>query len=134
MADHVRREGVGPALVLCSPARRARETAERIVPALVDDPPVEFDDELYDTSAQCLLERLRAIDDAAPSVMLIGHNPSLEALAVDLAGRGAKLDELRRKYPTAALATLEFAGSWRDLGPAKAELTDFVTPKTVAKG
>ena len=40
---------------------------------------------------------------------------------------------MRRKYPTGALATLEFAGSWSDLAPASAELTDFVTPKRLAK-
>jgi phosphohistidine phosphatase len=51
----------------------------------------------------------------------------------DLAGSGAKLAAVRRKFPTGALAPLEFAGPWRELGPGTATLADFVTPKQLAK-
>jgi phosphohistidine phosphatase len=40
---------------------------------------------------------------------------------------------LRRKYPTAALATLEFDGPWRALEPGRATLTRFIWPKQLAK-
>jgi phosphohistidine phosphatase len=57
----------------------------------------------------------------------------VEQLARSLAGSGRNLAGLRRKYPTGALATLEFSGRWGDLRPGRAELTDFVTPKQLAK-
>src|SRR3954449_1091120 len=129
IAEHLGREGVTPALVLCSSARRTRETLERIAPALGEGIPVQIERELYAASEQRLLERLRAVEDGVESVMLIGHNPGVEQLALSLAGRGQNRAGLRRKYPTGALATLDFSGRWGDLQPGRAELTDFVTPK-----
>jgi phosphohistidine phosphatase len=133
IAEHLGREGVTPALVLCSSARRTRETLERIAPALGEGIPVQIERELYAASEQRLLERLRAVEDDVESLMLIGHNPGVEQLALSLAGSGQNLAGIRRKYPTGALATLEFSGRWGDLQPGRAELTDFVTPKQLAK-
>jgi phosphohistidine phosphatase len=65
--------------------------------------------------------------------MLIGHNPAVEQLALTLAGGGQGLAVLSVKYPTGALATLEFSGRWGDLRPGSAELTDFITPKQLEK-
>ena len=132
IAEHLGREGVTPALVLCSSARRTRETLERIAPVLGEGISVQIERELYAASEQRLLERLRAVEDGVESLMLIGHNPGVEQLALSLAGRGQNLAGLRRKYPTGALATLEFSGRWGDLQPGRAELTDFVTPKQLA--
>jgi phosphohistidine phosphatase len=134
IAKYLRREGIVPDLVLCSSALRTRQTLERIAPAWGDDVRVEVEAELYAASAGELLERLRAVADDVESVMLIGHNPGIEELALSLAGSGDELPALRRKYPTAALATLEVDGPWRDLAPGGAELTDFVKPKQLAKG
>jgi phosphohistidine phosphatase len=95
--------------------------------------PVRIERELYAASAQRLLERLRALDGEVESVLVIGHNPGLELLALSLSGGGAQFAAVRRKYPRGALATLEFAGSWSELAAGSAELTDFVTPKRLAK-
>ena len=133
IAEHLRQESVAPPVVLCSSARRARETLERIAPGLGEEVVVQIERELYAASEQRLLERLRALEDGVESVLLIGHNPGLERLALSLAGGGEGLAAVRRKYPTGALATLEFAGRWRELGAGSAELTDFVTPKRLAK-
>jgi phosphohistidine phosphatase len=134
MAEHLRTERPAPELVLCSSARRTRETLERIAPGLGQEVAVRIEPELYAASAQRLLERLRAVEDGVESVLLIGHNPGLEELAISLVASGSKLAAIKRKYPTGALATLEFAGRWRDLQPRSAELRDFVTPKQLAKG
>ena len=125
----MRAEGIAPALVLCSAAMRARETLDGIAPALGDGPEVAFEDDLYGASAEELLERLRRIPDTVPSAMLIGHNPAMQDLALELSGAGKQLDRLARKFPTAALATLSFHGEWAALGPASAELIAFVRPK-----
>jgi phosphohistidine phosphatase len=133
IAEHLGRQGVKPALVLCSSALRTRETLDGIVAALGDGVSVQIEGELYAASEQSLLERLRAVEDGVESLLLIGHNPGLEQLALRLAGGGHKLAVLSRKFPTGALATLEFSGRWGDLRPGRAELTDFVTPKELAK-
>ena len=133
IAEHLGREGVAPALVLCSSARRTRETLERVAPALGDGISVKIERDLYAASEQRLLERLRAVEDGVESLMLIGHNPGVEQLALSLAGSGQKLAGLRRKYPTGALATLEFSGRWGDLRTGSAELMGFITPKQLDK-
>ena len=61
--------------------------------------------------------------------MLIGHNPAIQDLALELAGRGGRLEDARRKFPTGALATLTFSESWRGLRAGSAELVAFVRPK-----
>jgi phosphohistidine phosphatase len=63
--------------------------------------------------------------------MLIGHNPSMERLALDLANGGPELAELADKYPTGALATLEFDGAWSELGADAARLVGFVKPRNL---
>ena len=122
MGAYLRDEQVEIALVLCSSATRARQTLERV------DPPgeVRIEASLYGASASELLERVRRVPDETESVMLIGHNPAIEDMTalltdgVPLAGG---------KFPTGALATLTFTGSWRQLGPGTARLESFVRPR-----
>jgi phosphohistidine phosphatase len=131
IAEHLRRERIAPSLVLCSSARRTRETLKRVGSAL-DEADVSIEDGLYEASGDALLWRLREVPDDVKSVMLIGHQPAIQALALDLAGDGAQLARVRAKFPTAALATLLFAGGWSDLGPGVAELVAYVKPKELA--
>jgi phosphohistidine phosphatase len=126
IAKYVREQGIAPELVLCSTARRARETLERIEPAL-GRRAVRVEGELYGASAAQLLERIRRVPDSVDSVLLIGHNPGMQDLALALAGTAP---EIEAKYPTAALATLAYSGSaWSDLGPGAAELVDLARPR-----
>lgn len=120
---HLRHEGTAVSLVLCSSARRARETLDRVAPG----GRIEVESELYGASAGQLLERLRRVPDEAGTVMLVGHNPAIQDLLVALASEPGDL--AAQKFPTGALATLGFSGPWRSLGPARAELTGLVTPR-----
>ena len=129
MAGYMREHGIEPALVLCSSAARARQTLDRVAPGLGGSPEVRIESELYEASAAGLLARLQRVDDSVPSVMLIGHNPSIERLALDLANGGPKLADLADKFPTGALATLEFSGAWSGLEPDAARLVGFVRPR-----
>jgi phosphohistidine phosphatase len=132
VAEHLRERAPARMLVLCSSARRTRETLDHIAPALGEIVAVQVETELYDASAERLLERLRAVDDGVDSVLLIGHNTAIEELALLLAGSGSKLPSVRRKYPTGALASLELPAAWSELRPGVAVLVDFVTPKELA--
>jgi phosphohistidine phosphatase len=129
IARHLREQDLEPQLVLCSTARRARETLDRIQPAL-GGPTAELEHDLYAASADALLERLRRVPDTVASVMLIGHNPGLQELALDLAGSPHTVSELATKFPTAALATLEIpASSWQELDHKTGEIVAFVRPR-----
>jgi phosphohistidine phosphatase len=131
IAGHLRREGIAPSLVLCSSATRTRETLQRVIPAL-DASDVSIEDELYGASSEGLLQRLREVPGDLESVMLVGHQPAIQELALDLAGDGAELARLRAKFPTGAFATLLFAGDWSELAPGSAELMAYVKPKELA--
>jgi phosphohistidine phosphatase len=128
IARHLSEEGIAPELVLCSSARRAQETLERVSAAL-DDPEVLVERRLYAASGDDLLTRVRAVPDDVRCVMLIGHNPAVERLTLGLAAPGAERDRAEAKFPTGALATLAFEGSWRALAPGGARLLAFVTPR-----
>ena len=132
IAEHLRREQITPDLVLCSSARRARETLEGISPPLDGDIPVEVEKGLYGASERDLLDRIHRLSDDVDSAMLIGHNPGIHALALSLAGGGAEESGIEQKYPTGALATLEFEGGWQDLEPGAANLVAFVRPKDLS--
>jgi phosphohistidine phosphatase len=130
LAEYIRRRRIRPALVLCSPALRTRQTLEAIEASLGKRCVAEVVPELYAASEQELLEQLQALPEPVGSVMLIGHNPGLQDLALLLASRGACLQQLEEKFPTGALATLVVRGeSWTALGPGEAELVDYVVPR-----
>ncbi len=131
----LRQSGLTPGRVLCSTARRARQTWERIAPYIDPDPEVEFRRDIYDAETSCeLLTILRGQPHHAATVMLVGHNPALEDLARSLYRDGdpdahAAMTE---KYPTAALAEISFAvDNWRDVGRETGTLARFVKPKLV---
>jgi phosphohistidine phosphatase len=127
MLDHFTAEGIKPDLVLCSSALRARQTLEGILPAL-GEPVLSVERELYGACADDLLTRISRVPESSTSVLLIGHNPGLLDLVVLVAESG-DVDEVRTKFPTAALATLALRGAWSELGPGQAHLSAYVTPK-----
>ena len=131
LREHLRRSRVAPDLVLCSRAVRTVETLDRVRDGLPADMRIEIEDDLYGAGADSLLTRLRRLPDGLGSLMLIGHNPGIEDLALGLVGDGdaSALERMRRKYPTGGLATLSFDGAWSELGPATASLEAFVIPK-----
>jgi phosphohistidine phosphatase len=130
IAEHLRGDHVSPALVLCSSALRTRETLAALLPALEGEVEIRIEDGLYGAGVDALIARLKDVPDALPSVLLIGHNPSIHELALTLAGRGDGLDRLRERFPTGALATLSIpTGGWSGLRPRAAVLEDFVLPR-----
>jgi phosphohistidine phosphatase len=130
IAKHLARLRIQPELVLCSTAERTRETLELVRPAFGTTGTVMFEDELYAASSNELLERIHIVREHVASVMLIGHNPGLQDLALVLACAGADLERLAAKFPTAALATLTLANTaWSELSEADALLAAFVVPK-----
>jgi phosphohistidine phosphatase len=95
-------------------------------------PRVLIERELYGALHDEILNRLRHVPESVGSVLMIGHNPGMEDLALALFGRGPLRLRLEEKFPTAALATLAVSVVWSQLGRGNAELVDYVTPKDLA--
>jgi phosphohistidine phosphatase len=128
----LRELGFRPDLILCSPAKRTRETLALVVPELRGEAPkIAFEDALYHASASHMLDRLHQLSGAR-TVLLVGHNPGIHALALTLAGRGdgADMALLSDRYPTSGIVLLTFeAANWRDIAAAKGHLLTFWTPR-----
>jgi phosphohistidine phosphatase len=139
MGAYLREQGLVPGLVLCSAARRAVETWALAGEALSKGgtAPVrtKYLRSLYLAPPSRMLAALRRTPDEAESVLIVGHNPGFEHLALGLAGPGSKPEAQRHmeaKFPTAALAELRFeARRWRDVAPGTGKLVRFVTPKAL---
>jgi phosphohistidine phosphatase len=135
MGRYMRFADVRPDVVLCSPSVRTRQTIEKLLPELDGEVPVAYEEALYHGGADDLMDRLRRVPDKFNSVLIVGHNPALQALAVSLAGAGAvdAMARLRAKFPTAGLATLVLREDhWRDLAADACELHSFVVPRELA--
>ncbi|MFF4349946.1 SixA phosphatase family protein [Streptomyces sp. NPDC001530] len=121
-----------PDLALCSTAVRARQTWELAAAQWGTPPPVRLDRRLYGADVPELLEAVREVPDQVRTLLLIGHNPGLEELVLELAGDGLDdaLEDVRTKFPTSAVAILAWHGtSWRELAPGTALLTDMIVPR-----
>ena len=126
LGHRLKSDGVRPDHVLCSPARRARETLDELAGALDPLPPADFDDALYLADTTTLLDRLRAVPGEARCVLLIGHNPGLEELVRGLANPASAA--VRSGLPAAGLAIFEIFGSWPALTQSSARLAAFLAP------
>ena len=125
-------EAVRPRLVLCSSARRARETLAELKPALGDQAEVVVTDDLYGADTAEILHRLGEVDQNIASVMIVGHNPGLHDLALDLTAHGdaAAISQLNAKFPTGALATLHVGRArWDELAAGQAYLASLLLPR-----
>jgi phosphohistidine phosphatase len=123
--------GFRPQIILSSPARRARETALRLLPGLPHTPPVEEDESLYLASPGQLLARLQALPDREQQVLVVGHNPGLAELVQLLVSGGSAevLVRAARGLAPATFAALRIATThWKDLEPGCAELVEFLRP------
>ena len=127
----MRDSGYDPDLTLCSNARRARETLAAIAGSM-DTGRVTFLDKLYTEDASFYLDLVRQ-NGHLDSIMIIGHNPMMEDLAIALSGHGeaGARDMLNHGFPTSGLAVLRFEGSLSQTAPGKGYLEAFITPVTL---
>jgi phosphohistidine phosphatase len=130
LAVHVDEEGITPSLVLCSPARRTRDTIDLVRSGLPPGTKVRVEERLYGASPSDVIKILRRLPDSVPSVMVVGHNPTMQELALALAGSGPDLEQVSERFPTGALAKLSLpVDRWHDVRAGTATLASFVTPK-----
>lgn len=118
--------------IVASPAVRVTETLDYFLEAYGQGIDTRWDRRIYLASSVTLVDVLRDLPDTLGTVMMVGHNPGLEDLVLDIVPND-KANGLREaveaKYPTAALATLTFAvDKWADIA-RPANLIAFVRPR-----
>ncbi|MCT7374847.1 SixA phosphatase family protein [Chelativorans salis] len=136
MGREVAVRGWVPDTALVSAALRTRQTWRLAAVEMGEGAPSATRDKaLYMASADRLLALIRQAPEDCRRLLLLGHNPGMEDLAVGLAGPGSDaqaLARMRAKFPTAALARFTVEGPWAGLGFAGAQLTHFLCPRDFA--
>jgi phosphohistidine phosphatase len=118
MSEVLAGAGLTPDLALVSPAVRSRETWELASPRFPGTR-VAYRQGLYDASVEEVAAELVDGTAGADTVMVVGHNPSLQELAVNLLieadGSAADIERLSSGFPTAAAAAFvaDAPGRWR---------------------
>jgi len=132
LGQELKRRGKRFDLVLASAAVRVRETVEELGAGYGEQLPVRFEPELYGATASTLLQLIRAIPDEFRAPLVVGHNPTLQQIVLDLTdsdpqGRRA---EVAAGFPTAALAFIALpAHHWREVAPGQGEISELILGK-----
>jgi len=119
VADRAADKGYRPDVLISSTALRCRDTAEAVHRAMGETLDMLFVDTLYNASVDTYLEIIDAQD--VGSVMLVGHNPTMEQALSALIGQKAMAASVPKGFPTAGLAVIDYVATtsaWR--------LVDFV--------
>jgi phosphohistidine phosphatase len=112
MGERLRREELTPDMILCSTARRARETAKAVAEACGYEGDIESQRDLYSSDAACYMDILRHLPDRAERVLVVGHNPEIEELLEVLTGN-------LERMVTGAIAHVDLPISqWKELSEA----------------
>lgn len=108
MGEFMREREIEPDLIISSPARRARETAQIIVDAAGYAVQIEFEPRIYEAGIGTLIEIVSEVENDCQKLLIVGHNPGFEQLVENLTGELHAL-------PTAALAEIELpVENWND--------------------
>lgn len=129
MGTHILDQGGSWDMVLASPAERVTRTLE----ASGLDIPARFEETAYLADSTTLIRLLGSCDDAADAILLMGHNPGLQELALNLVAPENENDlfnAVMQKYPTAAFAVLELdIARWADIENGCGKLVHFARPR-----
>jgi phosphohistidine phosphatase len=114
-----------PEILICSPAKRASQTMNLLIPAIgFPKESVVFDESIYEASVGGLLNIVQSLDDRSGSAMLIGHNPGISLLAGELCGKAVA------QIPTCSILTIHIPSShWNNAGPIACQLLNFDHPR-----
>lgn len=117
--------GVSFDKVLCSNAQRARHTMLLLQQGMaIDDNIIEYRQDLYGAGANYLLTCIKARQESAHNIAIIGHNPGMEDLANRLA------DQSVGHMSTCVAIQLEFdPDDWAELLPASGKVRLLIKPR-----
>lgn len=139
IAQYLLSENLYPDLVLCSPARRTKETLARLQRVLTTAVTVNYDRSIYSAGmGEGILNLLKTTEPAEDHIWVIGHNPAIQELSLGLVNWGEDQAQTRarilRKFSTAGVCSMTFeTDSWSQIGFSKGKITHFMTPKMLDK-
>ncbi|WP_312488279.1 histidine phosphatase family protein [Sphingomonas sp.] len=116
--------------ILVSPAVRVMETLDEVWNGYGRRLEPVWDKAMYLASGASLLDLVHALPEDADHVLMVGHNPGLEDLTLDLTLDGELRERAEDKYPTATVAqmTLPIA-RWAEAQSNSATLIAFIRPR-----
>jgi phosphohistidine phosphatase len=120
----LRQKQLNPDLVLCSPAARARETAELVISSAQQSCAVNYDPAIYEFAAETLLQLVSQIDNGASVVLLVGHNPAIAELT-------ALLTNNVQSFSPGTMVQIDFdVPSWTEVRLGNGRLAELVSSST----
>lgn len=130
VGEEMRRLGLGFDRVVASPAMRVRETLDEVEEGYGRRLGAAYDERVYLAATDTLLDIVRATDDDAARLLLVGHNPGLENLAMALDGGTGLREQVAVKYPTGTLAEIELpATCWSEVARSTGRIARFIRPR-----
>jgi phosphohistidine phosphatase len=132
IGEHLAAHRLTPDRILCSSARRTRETLIGLMPMIPSDLDIRITRDLYEVGSEAYRACIGALGGNARNLMLIGHNPTMQDTALELIGSGnpALRDEIAAKFPTAGLAVIDFdIQKWSELKPRTGRVVAFFRPR-----
>ncbi|OHD14744.1 MAG: hypothetical protein A2086_11560 [Spirochaetes bacterium GWD1_27_9] len=128
MGKFLRKEKLIPDLIVCSPAKRAKETLELVVKEFKQDVKIEFDKDIYDKEEAGVINIIRDTKDKIDTLMVVGHNPTLESLLYSLISDMIPYD----KFGTSGVGVIDFdIKKWSDIEARTGKLVLIKTPKLI---
>jgi phosphohistidine phosphatase len=129
MGREMRALGLGYDRIVASPAARVTETIDGLAESYGPLAPV-YEQAVYLASLDALLDIVRATDDAHATLLIVGHNPGMERLALLLSRGGPLHDEVALKYPTGSLAEIALpVEHWLEVAESRGTLARFLRPR-----
>jgi phosphohistidine phosphatase len=120
-------------LCVASTAARVRGTLDGFVEGYGEpDFEIRFEPKIYEATMSTLLHIVRGLPGSSSAPLIVGHNPGLHQLVLELADgdRSELRDRAESKFPTAALAAIEFdADNWTDVGSGSGLIVELIFPK-----
>jgi phosphohistidine phosphatase len=131
VGKEIRAQGLLFNHVVASPAVRVRETLEEVATGYGQPLQGAFEQRVYLASPETLFDLVREADEGIGNLLIVGHNPGLEGLALMLtSGEGETRQALAEKYPTATLAEISLpVERWSEVEKGIGTLTRFIRPR-----
>lgn len=119
--------GFSPDLIISSPAVRAKTTAKAVAEKLRYQGDVQIEAGIYHQGEGFILEMLKGLPDSVETVMVFGHNPTLEYVAANLLGSKGHIT-----MPTSAMICMtSWAANWKGILPGSFNLQWHLIPKLI---
>ena len=123
MAQKLKEQNINFDLIVSSPAQRARTTAQIVSDTIKHPKSVMFNEVIYNAFLNELMESISYTYDTVDTLLIIGHNPALASLAVNLT-------EFREELKMGGVVKITFnCNSWIDIAKYNAKYESYIEPK-----